>query len=330
VNVTVTNLRPVEQAGASGNQIVHTFTMPPTGDEIRQQLERILVSGGFAHADRMTAFLRYVVERALAGEGDQVKEYTIGVDVFGRDGDYDPRLDSIVRVEARRLRSKLDEYYANGGAHDAVVIRMPRGTYVPIFERKQVVPVDRPQVPAPRHDEDEAETRQDSGPHTRPLLAVGLGLAVIVLAAIAVVSSRPGGWRTAFAQPPAASVAVLPFASYSSDEDDRLLAARLTDGITKELARLGTIGVVSHTSASQFAAPRGPASQVGMALNVPYLIEGSVTRHGDRLELSLRLVKADIDRKVWVQDFEGSVSDPGELERRAALAAAPEVLKPRR
>ena len=82
--------------------------MQPSSDEIRAQLDRVLASAEFVNADRMSAFLRYVVERALAGDGDQIKEYAIGVDVFGRNGDYDPRLDSIVRVEARRLRTKVE------------------------------------------------------------------------------------------------------------------------------------------------------------------------------------------------------------------------------
>ena len=109
--------------------------MEPSADEIRLQLDRLLASDGFANADRMSGFLRYIVERAIAGESDQLKEYVIGVAVFGRDEQYDPRLDSIVRVEARRLRTKLDEYYAGDGRHDPIVIGMRRGSYVPDFER---------------------------------------------------------------------------------------------------------------------------------------------------------------------------------------------------
>ena len=84
----------------------------------------------------MSGFLRYVVGRTLAGEGDQIKEYVIGVAVFGRGDDYDPRLDSIVRVEARRLRTKLDEYYAADGRDDTIVIAIPRGSYSPTFEKR--------------------------------------------------------------------------------------------------------------------------------------------------------------------------------------------------
>ena len=101
----------------------------PDADAIRAQLDRLLASRGFAGAGRLSRFLRYVVERTLAGEGDEVKEYVVGVEVFDRREPYDPRVDSIVRVEAGRLRSKLDEYYIGEGADDEIRISLPRGGY---------------------------------------------------------------------------------------------------------------------------------------------------------------------------------------------------------
>ena len=118
MNVTVSNLPP---GACRCGKLVHTGLIsrgpdvPASPDEIRLQLDRMLTSATFSSADRMSGFLRYIVERTLAGEGDQIKEYVIGVAVFGRGEEYDPRLDSIVRVEARRLRTKLDEYYAADG-----------------------------------------------------------------------------------------------------------------------------------------------------------------------------------------------------------------------
>ena len=97
------------------------------------QLDRLLASAVFANAGRMSRFLKFVVERTLAGEGERLKEYVIGVEVFDRDADYDPRLDAIVRVEAARLRTKLAEYYAGEGRGDAVVLSLPKGGYVPLI-----------------------------------------------------------------------------------------------------------------------------------------------------------------------------------------------------
>ena len=112
----------------------------PTPDHVRAQLERILGSAGFAASERLRRFLRYVVERSLAGEAGQLKEYVIGRDVFDRDEDYDPRLDSIVRVEAGRLRTKIDEYYHGPGRTDDVIIRLQRGSYAPVVEERDARP----------------------------------------------------------------------------------------------------------------------------------------------------------------------------------------------
>ena len=80
-------------------------------EEIQAQLRKILASEQFANSDRMSRFLRFTVERAIQGKGDHLKEYLLGVEVFDRKESYDPRIDPIVRVEARRLRSKLKKYY---------------------------------------------------------------------------------------------------------------------------------------------------------------------------------------------------------------------------
>ena len=100
------------------------------------QLEKILEDSLFARTRRMQRFLRFGVEHALAGTGGQVKEYLVGVDVFDRPKDYDPRVDPIVRVEARRLRSKLRSYYASSGQKDELIIDFPKGAYAAQFRLK--------------------------------------------------------------------------------------------------------------------------------------------------------------------------------------------------
>ena len=109
---------------------------PIPESDVRAELERILSSRGFASAGRLSRLLRYVVEKTIAGESDQLKEYAVGVEVFERDEKYDPRLDSIVRVEAGRVRAKLEAYYNGPGRDDPVVVRMEKGGYSPVFERR--------------------------------------------------------------------------------------------------------------------------------------------------------------------------------------------------
>ena len=110
--------------------------MQPTGDEVRAQLQRLLASAALGGSTRLRRFLSFTVERALAGDGQPLKEYTVGIEVFDRGPDYDPRIDSIVRVEAGRLRARLDEHYRGAGSGDPVIIRIPRGGYTPIFEHR--------------------------------------------------------------------------------------------------------------------------------------------------------------------------------------------------
>src|SRR5215210_3411138 len=97
------------------------------------QLEKVLQSRALQNSESLKAFLRFVVEKTVDDEGAQLKEYTIATEVFGRNSDYDPRIDSVVRVQAGRLRTKLQEYYTTEGKADPVVIDLPKGHYHPVF-----------------------------------------------------------------------------------------------------------------------------------------------------------------------------------------------------
>lgn len=98
-----------------------------------EQLEKVLHSRTLQNSENLKAFLRFVVEKTLADEEVQLKEYTIATEVFGRKSDYDPRIDSVVRVQAGRLRTKLQEYYTAEGKNDQIVIDLPKGHYHPVF-----------------------------------------------------------------------------------------------------------------------------------------------------------------------------------------------------
>jgi tetratricopeptide (TPR) repeat protein len=92
-------------------------------------------SEAFRGSPQLVAFLRYVVEATLRGTADRIKGYTIAVEALGRDENFDPQADPIVRVEAMRLRRALARYYENGGKHDPILIDLPLGSYVPAFRR---------------------------------------------------------------------------------------------------------------------------------------------------------------------------------------------------
>ncbi|HEV2990084.1 MAG TPA: hypothetical protein VG759_16700 [Candidatus Angelobacter sp.] len=113
-------------------------TFLPTGvfqDDVDRQLAKILESKPFAGAIRSKYFLQYTVSKLLEGQINQIKEYTIGVEVFGKDESFDPRCSPIVRVEAARLRKKLQAYVNHYGMGDVLIIDLPKGTYVPVVRK---------------------------------------------------------------------------------------------------------------------------------------------------------------------------------------------------
>jgi serine/threonine-protein kinase len=118
----------------------------PQDAEVRDQLARVLGSQAFQQADRLKRFARFVVQEALEGRGSDLKEYVIGVQVFGREASFDPRTDPIVRVQARRLRARLDQYYRDEGRADDIVIELPKGGYAPVVRRRDGAAPARPSL----------------------------------------------------------------------------------------------------------------------------------------------------------------------------------------
>lgn len=118
-----------------------------TDAQVRQQLDRILNSKTFQHVQRLKRFVSFVVLETKAGRGDQLKEFVVGVQVFDKEASFDPRNDPIVRVQARRLRTRLSTYYAEEGQNDELLVELPKGGYSAVFKRRDT-PSPRKQVPA--------------------------------------------------------------------------------------------------------------------------------------------------------------------------------------
>ena len=276
--------------------------------DITAEVDRILLSKGFATAGRLSRLLRYVVEKTVAGQADQLKEYVVGVEVFDRDEKYDPRLDSIVRVEAGRLRSRLDEYYNGEGAASSIRISLPRGGYVAQFEPRVAAPAPAPVAVQGR----------------RSWAAWALTAALI--SGVAGMVVWLGGWsRTPPKSAPA--IAVLAFEPWLPTAEDAALAARMTGSVTTELARLGTVDVASHTSAMQFAGLRKPLRDIAAALNVNFILEASVERQPGGLLVTTRIVSAATDRKIWVSDYRGATDDVRGISQRIAFDVSAELLR---
>src|SRR5262245_27027668 len=114
----------------------HGLAAAPSCSLVRSQLHRILASDIFTRSERMSAFLRFVVEQTLDGRGGNLKEQVLGSELYGKGPEFDGAVDTIVRVEARRLRDKLREYYAEF-PWDPILISLPKGAYIPLFDENK-------------------------------------------------------------------------------------------------------------------------------------------------------------------------------------------------
>jgi adenylate cyclase len=299
--------------------VAHTgrVTSIPESD-VRAELDRILASKGFATAGRLSKLLRYVVDKTLAGETEQLKEYSVGVEVFDRDEKYDPRLDSIVRVEAGRLRTKLDEYYSGDGAAAPVRISLPKGGYSAQFS-----------AAAREHSGESgrnlAEAAEGRGGGRRSLAT--LPLTAVLLIAIGAMVFWLGNRDRSVHADLRPTAAVLPFEANMIGGDNSNYSALITEAVTSELARLGTISVASYTSAMQFEGQRRPMSEVAEALKSAYVIEASVDDEASEILIVARIVNAATDRKMWVSDYRGARDDVRGLAARIAFDVSAAILE---
>ena len=128
-------------------------------DEIRAQLERILGSSSFRNSKRHTRFLGYIFEKTISGKTRDMKERSIGIEVFDRTPDYDLANDAIVRVAAGDIRKRLAQYYADEAHRDELHVVLPSGSYIPVFlppdlkkQLSESAQIERPELPgAPTH-----------------------------------------------------------------------------------------------------------------------------------------------------------------------------------
>jgi hypothetical protein len=132
--------QPADKCVAPEAPEAHGPTNGVESSEVWSAVERIRRSRALSGCHRLVQLLTFVVGSTVRGEATHLKETTIGVAVFGRNPDYDPKVDTIVRSQAWRLRSKLKKYYATEGSNDPLLIEIPIGHYVPVFHvREEVV-----------------------------------------------------------------------------------------------------------------------------------------------------------------------------------------------
>ena len=105
-------------------------------EQLLEQIDRLIGSHALHGSESLCKLLRYLAKHAVDHPGTPIKEFQIATEVFGRSDDFDPQLDSMVRVQAGRLRSKLAEYYSSDGVDDPIVVELPKGTYLLSFHHR--------------------------------------------------------------------------------------------------------------------------------------------------------------------------------------------------
>ena len=294
----------------------------PSPAQVRAQRDRILTSKLFTLSNRLKAFLNYIIDAELEGRADRLKEFTLGIEVFERDESFDPNIDSIVRVEASRLRAKLREYYSGEGKGDPVRIDIPKGHYVPAF---RFVGPDRA-FEGSEHEQDQGRSTPDNAVTGRKISIVIIGLlavAILYLVVDSYVLEQDSPVPAMVVDDK--SVAVLPFMALSSGEDDGYFADGMTEEILNSLAQMPELRVTARTSSFFFKDNDLLVPEIGSLLGVAHVVEGSVRRDGDRLRIIAQLIRASDDVHLWSQTYDRTRDDVFAVQEEIAEKIA-EVL----
>jgi TolB-like protein/Flp pilus assembly protein TadD len=256
---------------------------------VRRELDLVLGSEGFARNERLSRFLRFVVERRLEGRDPELKESVIAVEIFGRSPDYNPRRDPIVRTEATRLRARLSQYYVSEGKDDALIIELPKGGYSPCFHQS-----------TPAFAISPAPHALEKMPRYRLWFAIARGCCAVALAAAILWTQR---------QKAPIPIAVLPLTNVSQDPANDYFADGLTDEIIRNLSVLDGLAVRSQTSSFTFKGKARDVHETGRQLDVQYILEGSVMRAGQQLRINVQLVRVRDDFPLWSGRYDRELTD---------------------
>ena len=232
---------------------------------IEHHLEKILNSKEFSGTSRLKRFLSYLVEQSLNGKSAGLKGYSVGIDVFDKGINFDPRIDPIVRVQARKLRQRLELYYNQSGKEDITRILVPKGTYIPVFEK-----VDKPSSRA--------------GSKTEfPTRSIDISL---------IKNGHKNG------------IAVMPFKHMSMNSDKDYLANGITEEIINALSRFRELRVISAHSTFHYKDKPKSTFEIGAELNVRYILEGSVRLLGDQIRVIAQLIETENGSHVSNEVFD--------------------------
>jgi len=289
---------------------------------VAEARNRLIASPTFARSRRLIKLLEFTIDAAIAGRAQEIKEYTIGTEVYERGPDFDPRTDGIVRVEASRLRQKLAEYYQGPGQHDPIRISYPKGSYIPEFRpRAQAVDPAAARVDLPA---DVAGAPPARLLQNHWIIFAGLA-ALLCVSIVSIVLHSEQAPSTSFVRP---GVVVLSPANLTGNAADNWLSAALRELLAGELSASGKLRLPPGELVSRSERTLLPTPSAGLApdtfsditrtLNVETVLTGSYMIAG---EPANRRIRVDLYLQSRDTGSGRTISETGTPDRLLELSS---------
>ena len=286
-----------------------------TDTEILEQLARVLESDEFHRSLRSSSFLEFIVRQSLAGKSDQLKGYTIAIMVFGKSDDFDPDTDASVRVEATRLRKALALYYHGAGRHDPVVIKVPKGSYRPVFHYN-----DHPALPGAGEQAEGLASHSLYRSMRYPALLLLLILLVAVLSFSSVFLRDAREYGVVKTRLPV--ILVLPLNSVGDQTTDQI-SVLLSNKLSYNLSLFRSVETSKAKVNAHAMDGLENSTIIGEKFKANYVLVGSVRKYINEVNAVVHLL--DVQRKTyiwsynekydlqpgndeWIEDFSGKVA----------------------
>ena len=263
----------------------------PTPEEVRAQLSRILGSRDFQAPERLKAFLSFVVEETLLGNENNIKAYTIAIAAFGRNKDFDPQLDPIVRIEAGKLRKALEIYFFNH-SQDRVQILIPKGTYVPTFSYSQLI-----SDPSPKNAAEPAAA--PSQPHNE-------------------MGTTPKFRSSILEKEESPILMVLPFSMRNKDEELRFFLSSLTDNLLTQIQKNEVVRVMEAPVHDIPDINQLNVVQFAKEQDVRFVLHGQAHITDTSIRLYVALTDANKGLRIWSDKYDSPIN-PGNFEAQERI-----------
>jgi TolB-like protein len=293
---------------------------------VRDHLKDVFASKAFAGSKRAQDFLQLIVEHALAGRFDSLRERMIGAEMFGRRVDYDTANDAVVRVKATEVRRKLAQYYQESTKPPVVRIELPSGSYVPRFHW-EALPDPHP---GPHSGEDPPASTEPS-PMAAPgdtfrqwRVVAGTLAALALIAAIGYIGFKVWPRRSA-PETEHHAIAVLPLQNLSGDPRQDYFADSMTEELIADLGQVSASRVISRTSMMTYKGTTKTLPQIARELGVDAVVEGSALRQGNQVRITAQLIDARTDHHLWARSYVRDLTDVLTLQAEVARTIADQI-----